>query len=145
MKEVKRKTTFRACDGREFLDATACEAYEELVHAREAYDGARQALGWLLAERAKTVDGVPFEFGLFKTYFWIDAGRFDCMPSIVQLEFWGRNWTWDDVPGTEQTRVVLIHFGNDDMTSHRRGIHYAIEELYFDRGNARQALKQAQE
>jgi hypothetical protein len=63
MPEIKEKTTFTACDGREFKTREEAEQYEIMKHATEQFQEAVRDYNRTLAKTLKTADGYPFELG----------------------------------------------------------------------------------
>jgi hypothetical protein len=124
--------TFRASDGREFSSKRDAERYEMLLQAKRVHDNAKAVLCRALAETQKTADGVPFEFGVFKDYYYI--------------------MEWDGFPHLRQVDFVCMH-GADDFVLHADGTislvdtraegrrrEHRISELYCARQAALKAL-----
>jgi hypothetical protein len=72
MSGVKEKTTFTACDGREFKTREEAERYEVMKHADEELAEAVAKYNLTLAKALKTADGHPFAFG--GSYYIVSEG-----------------------------------------------------------------------
>jgi hypothetical protein len=72
MTEIKEKTTFTACDGREFKTREEAERYEAMKHADEELAEAVGKYNLTLAKALKTADGHPFELG--RSYYIVSEG-----------------------------------------------------------------------
>jgi hypothetical protein len=72
MSEIKEKTTFTACDGREFKTREEAERYEVMKHADEELEKAVALYNVQLANALKTADGRPFRLG--ESYYIVEEG-----------------------------------------------------------------------
>jgi hypothetical protein len=72
MSRVKEKTTFTACDGKEFKTRDEAERYEVMKHADEEMEKAVAKYNLTLANALKTADGQPFQLG--RSYYIVHEG-----------------------------------------------------------------------
>jgi hypothetical protein len=148
MKEVTKKTEYESNDGMTFDNAAAAKRYEEFAEAIQAYEDAKRTLGQVLAERCKTADGKTFSFGLWSKYYWITPGYF-ALPRLLECEFWGTNWSWDDSHNINDIRetdpeICLLSYQDHNGGKMDHGQAIPISELYDDRAAVDAALKIAQ-
>jgi hypothetical protein len=128
MSEVKEKTTFTACDGKEFKTREEAERYEVMKHADEQLAEAVAKYNLTLAKALKTADGHPFELG--KDYYIVSEGAHT--ESVHQEYLHARN-----------TRAVYYNDGREPaifFTEYRGGDskvrQFYLTEIYAKNKNA---------
>lgn len=82
---AKKPAVWTTGDGREFTDREKAERYEALRIATLEFNEARRRLEQEAAQAARTMDGQPFDFTLFKTY-WTLSGTWR-MPQLREVRF----------------------------------------------------------
>lgn len=124
----------RTSDGREFTNPKEAERHQEMLSAREAFADAHRKLGRALARTQTTADGEPFDFGVFRTYYYVRE-PYGQTPRLGEVSFYAFDFSF-----TERDDVFTIiqrDKGNET--------HYHINELYLHRDNAERALLAALE
>lgn len=127
--------TFRTSDGQTFEDEGAAKRHEELITTRDDFERAQRRFGKLLAETQLTADGNKFEFGLFRTYYYIERHQWG-VPSLSEVPYLGSDWGFDDSDGF----IIRYRRGNEG-----RVIEFKISEMYEDRRAADKELLKVQE
>lgn len=128
---------FRTQDGQEFDTAALAQRHQRLLDAREAFDAARQALGFALLEDQRTADGQPFALTIMRTYYYVAPG-WGGMPRLLEVSFCGFNFDFE-----ERTDGVVIRQRTDPNSE--REYEYRIGDLYYRRPAAERALLAATE
>lgn len=138
---VKESPKTYEAHGREFKTRKEAERHDQLYTAREAYQDAGKKYQRLLAESVKTADGVQFEFGVFRDYYYVTP-YFYKMPEIDKVCYLCDSWA---VRGNGEQDVEirdeLQRDGSDKV--HRPWV--KITDLYYSREAAERALLAARE
>lgn len=132
---IKQETKFKTTDGREFDDQKEAQKHDELILARELYEGALRKLNQLTAETTRTADGHLFELGLWANYYYVTPGYFE-MPALSEVSYIGWNW---DLNERDDSVEIVTREGNDN-----RQREYKISSLYREKAKALAALVEAQ-
>ena len=136
MVKKQETTTYCTTDGAKFTDPQAAERHEAIVTAMHAYQAARRNFGDMLAESFRTADGVPFEFGIFRDYYYVTPG-WDGVPMIHTVNFNCGNWEYqlDEYHETGRFSLATIDRGDNN-----RRTEYKIADIYRHKANAERAL-----
>jgi hypothetical protein len=132
---MKKVTTFKTTDGKEFSDEISAKKHENLITLKQEYKQARLRYVNELARAEKTIDGVSFA-GKYHTYWYIQ--EFMGMPHLVDFSF--TNDREFDIHDYTDELVIL-----QPRTDGGRGYTESrISDLYYDRKAAEKALVLAQ-
>lgn len=132
---IKEQRKFKTSDGREFDDEKEAERHDELILIREEYKSVLRRMNTLIAETTRTADGKLFEFGLWKTYYYVTEGFFQ-MPQLTEVPYLGWNWHLNE---RDDAVEIILYEGNDKRTRE-----FKINNLYAGKHNALIALVAAQ-
>lgn len=133
---IKKEFKFKSSDGQTFDDETEAKKHDALILAREEYEGALRKLNQCIAETTRTADGHLFEFGLWRTYYYVTPGYFS-MPVLAEVPYLGWNW---DLNEHDDSVEIVLHEGNDN-----RRREFKVNSLYVDKRTALAALIGAQQ
>jgi hypothetical protein len=130
----KSPQTFQTSDGFEYDTEEEAERHEAVATAKQNYEGARDAFCRVLAESQKTADGVPFEFGVFRDYWFIL--EWDGFPRLHKVCFLCmRN---DNFELNEGSEISLVQEENGRRRT------FKISDLYWNHKAAGRALLKVQ-
>jgi hypothetical protein len=127
---VRKSTTYKTTDGKEFTDEAEAIAHEEIITLKRSFQAARYSYGRALAKREKTIDGHPFTIR-YDTYYRISD--FFGMPTLVEVSF-HNDWEFTLDDNTDEITILQPRKNESGYT------HTRISDLYKDRDNARKAL-----
>ena len=132
---VKQEVQYKTSDGREFSSESEAQKHDALIVARREYEAALSKLNRLVAETKRTADGELFQFGMWRTYYYITPGFFD-MPALAEVPYLGSNW---DLNEYDDAVEIVTREGTE-----QRRCEYRINKLYANKTKALRALVEAQ-
>lgn len=132
---VKQEVKFKSSDGRAFNNEAEAKKHDALILARQEYKAALRKLNQCVAETTRTADGHLFEFGLWKTYYYVTPGFFS-MPALAEVPYLGWNWELNEYNDSVE---IILREGNDNRVRE-----FKINDLYLEKRKALTALVDAQ-
>lgn len=132
---VIEQREFTASDGKKFKDKGEAEKHDALATARAEYNTALRNLNQRIAETTRTADGYLFQFGVWKTYYYVTPGFFD-MPRLAEVPYLGWNWDLNEYDDA----IEIVTRESNEQRHHA----YKIGELYTDKKKGIAALIEKQ-
>lgn len=128
---------YKASDDREFDNQADAEKHEAFLTAETEFLRARELWRHAVIENYKTADGVTFDFGLFKDYWYLV--EWSGLPSLHKVSFMSYQQKFAIESSDESTTLKLVHNMNG------RESEFDVSELYYHESNAKKALRVAME
>lgn len=128
---AKQKTTYTACNGREFDTMEEAQQYEIMKHADEEFHKAVNVYNLTLAKALKTADGYPFEFGREYYIVWEHAYTYGISREYLYARHTKVEWDGSRAP------VILFNRVQDNE---RKYVEFQLSNIYTKERNAKLEL-----